>query len=42
MGVKLIKKFGNNEQIMKIESLLVEIKEYNDFIKEQLDLQFER
>ncbi|MFQ6798422.1 P-loop NTPase fold protein, partial [Bacillus thuringiensis] len=37
MGVKLIKKFGNNEQIMKIESLLVEIKEYNDFIKEQLD-----
>ncbi|WP_257150499.1 KAP family P-loop NTPase fold protein [Bacillus cereus] len=42
MGVKLIKRFGNNDQLMKIEHLLGEITEYNGFIKEQLDLQYER
>lgn len=42
MGVKLIEKFGNNEQLMKIEDLLEDITKYNSIIKEQLDLQYER
>ena len=42
MGVKLIEKFGNNKQLMKIEDLLEDITKYNSIIKEQLDLQYER